>query len=140
MNTITLGTFHDLINNFGKRCDSTILIETTKPIMAAKAIGSCFAIAYLTQDKVIRKPNETINYRFQEFFVGEINSVVFSKFMNNEISLLELIDLLGNKARIVKVNSKIYEPQVICNERLTSDFNSRLFPESGIYLKDMPTP
>ena len=140
MNTITLGTFHNLIDSFEKRGNSTILIETTKPIMAAEPFGNVVAIVYLMQDKVVRHEGETVNNIFQEFFVATVDAVYFSKFMNNEITLLALIEYSENKSRIVKFNSKIYERQSIPEETLTTEMKAKLFPDSGVYLKDMPTP
>lgn len=141
MNTVTLETVNYLINNFGKRDDSYILIETTKPIMAAKHFGvNVVAIVYLMQDKVVRHTGETVNNIFQEYFVATVDAVYFSKFMNNEITLLELIEYSENKSRIVKFNSKIYDRQSIPEETLTTEVKAKLFPDSNLYLKDMPTP
>lgn len=138
MNTITLDTFHNLINNFGKRDDYTVIIETTKPIMAAEPYGNVVAIVYLMQDKVVRHKGETVNNIFQEFFVATVDAVYFSKFMGNEITLLELIEYAENKSRIVKFNSKIYDRQSIPKDTLTVEMKAKLFPDSGVYLKDMP--
>ena len=140
MNTLTLGTFHNLINNFGKLDDSTVIIETTKPIMVVKPFGNDVAIVYLMQDKIVRPKGETVNNIFQEYFVATVDAVYFSKFRNNEITLLALIEYSENKSRIVKFNSKIYDRQSIPEETLTTENKAKLFPDSGVYLKDMPTP
>lgn len=140
MSQFTLTDVDNIVNKVGiKSNKSYILVETTKPVMAVKCCeDNSFAIVYLTQDKIIRKPNKKRNYIFQEYFVANINSNYFSNFLDSKISILDLVGYTTNKTRVVKINSKIYDRQVIEDSALTDTIKAKLFPDKNIFLKDMP--
>ncbi|VMZ93059.1 Uncharacterised protein [Streptococcus pneumoniae] len=109
-----------------------VLISLSKPIMIVKHDHNEFIILYLTQDKHLKKKNKSI--LFKEYLAGASELSNLKKFLDNQLSVLNFLNTISRKKRIVKANKRTFP-----SEQLDSFYEFKEFlPTECMFLNGMP--